>query len=242
MAQPRICEIEKPGERRMNLDTLMRLASAFDVGLEVQFVPFSDLVSRSENFNPDSFSVKSFDHEIEELENRANRSQGAKIFDSTHVGAFSDLDRLKRNVSSLPSSLGNSMSTEFQQLTNILKPDVQHLLSYINVPLPSLDDILKNPNNVEVPNRNYPSEHRLIGLGIAVLAVVTNNQRFPRTERGLGRHEEQYQTIESGRGKPKPQGNNQIHPNRRVRGFIREQRIIRSQRLGPAGSLRATRE
>jgi transcriptional regulator with XRE-family HTH domain len=68
MAQPRISEIETPGERRLNIETLLRLASGFDIGLEVRFVPFSELVDRSEGFDPDSFSVKSFDDEILELE------------------------------------------------------------------------------------------------------------------------------------------------------------------------------
>lgn len=64
MAQPRICEMERPGERKLNLDTLMRLAAAFDVALEVRFLPFGELVERSEHFDPDSFSVKSFDDEV----------------------------------------------------------------------------------------------------------------------------------------------------------------------------------
>jgi len=64
MAQPRISEIETPGERKLNLDTLQRIASAFDVGLEVDFVPFGELISRSEGFDPDSFSVQSFEPEL----------------------------------------------------------------------------------------------------------------------------------------------------------------------------------
>jgi transcriptional regulator with XRE-family HTH domain len=66
MAQPRISEIETPGERKLNLDTLQRIASAFDIGLEVNFVPFGELIEHSEGFDPDSFSVKSFDVELTE--------------------------------------------------------------------------------------------------------------------------------------------------------------------------------
>jgi transcriptional regulator with XRE-family HTH domain len=66
MAQPRISEIETPGERKLNLETLQRIASAFDVGLEVDFVSFGELVDRSEGFDPDSFSAKSFDAELAE--------------------------------------------------------------------------------------------------------------------------------------------------------------------------------
>ena len=65
MAQPRISEIERPGERSMNIDTLLRLASAFDCGLEVRFCPFSQLVRDSESFDPANFEVPTFQQELE---------------------------------------------------------------------------------------------------------------------------------------------------------------------------------
>lgn len=65
MAQPRISEIEKPGERSLNLDTLLRLASAFDCALSVNFVPFSELVMSSESFDPGTFDVPTFQQELD---------------------------------------------------------------------------------------------------------------------------------------------------------------------------------
>ena len=66
MLQPRISAIEKPGNGKLNIETLKRLANAFDVGLEVRFVPFSQLIDSSESFDPDGFSVKPFDEEFRE--------------------------------------------------------------------------------------------------------------------------------------------------------------------------------
>ena len=66
MAQPRISDLERPTGRMPNLETLCRIASAFDVALEVRFVPFSELIRNSEIFDPDTFPVKTFDEEIEE--------------------------------------------------------------------------------------------------------------------------------------------------------------------------------
>ena len=43
-----------------SLSTLKKVASAFDVGLSVRFVPFSEIAGSSVNFNPRQ-SVKSFD-------------------------------------------------------------------------------------------------------------------------------------------------------------------------------------
>jgi transcriptional regulator with XRE-family HTH domain len=60
MLQPRIAAMERPSGSEVNLRTLKRLASAFDVALIVRFVPFSELVEWAENFSPDTFVVPSF--------------------------------------------------------------------------------------------------------------------------------------------------------------------------------------
>lgn len=61
MLQPRISAMESPGSAKFNLETLRRIASAFDVALVVRFVPFSELVDWSDNFDPDSFEVPEFE-------------------------------------------------------------------------------------------------------------------------------------------------------------------------------------
>ena len=66
MLQPRISAMLSPGKTQPNIKTLRRLAEAFDCGLMVRFVPFSELVMRSERFDPESFSVKSFQQEDSE--------------------------------------------------------------------------------------------------------------------------------------------------------------------------------
>lgn len=68
MKQSRISAIEKPGGPRLNIDTLCRLANAFDVGLDIRFVPFGELVLKSDHFNPDTFSVRSFEEEVKEAQ------------------------------------------------------------------------------------------------------------------------------------------------------------------------------
>lgn len=70
MAQPRISDLEQPTGRMPNLDTLCRIASACDVAFEVRFVPFSELIDRSEHFDPEHFRVPTFDQEIKEAEER----------------------------------------------------------------------------------------------------------------------------------------------------------------------------
>lgn len=70
MAQPRISEIEKPGERRLNIETLLRLASAFDVALQVRFVPFSEFIDFSEDIDLDNFALDTFEEEVAAAEER----------------------------------------------------------------------------------------------------------------------------------------------------------------------------
>jgi transcriptional regulator with XRE-family HTH domain len=75
MAQPRISEIEKPGERNLNIDTLLRIASGLDVALQISFVPFSKIVEQSENFDPDNFEVPNFETEIAQMESAQEEAQ-----------------------------------------------------------------------------------------------------------------------------------------------------------------------
>lgn len=64
MLQPRISGLMTPGKTRPNIDTLRRLAEAFDCALMVRFVPFSELAQWSERFDPESFSVASFENDF----------------------------------------------------------------------------------------------------------------------------------------------------------------------------------
>lgn len=60
MLQPRISGLMTPGKVRPNIETLRRIAEAFDCGLVVRFAPFSELARWSEEFNPETFNVPSF--------------------------------------------------------------------------------------------------------------------------------------------------------------------------------------
>ena len=63
MKQERVSVLENPNNSSVTINTLQRLASAFDVALMIRFVPFSDLAKWSLNLSPDSFKVKNFDED-----------------------------------------------------------------------------------------------------------------------------------------------------------------------------------
>ncbi len=64
MAQPRISAMERPGATKFNLETLVRLASAFKVGLKVEFVRFSEMLEWENNFSQDQFDVAKIDNDL----------------------------------------------------------------------------------------------------------------------------------------------------------------------------------
>jgi len=63
MLQERISVLEDPNYAKFNINTLKKIASAFDVGLVVRFVPFGELAEWELNLSSDSLEVPSFDEE-----------------------------------------------------------------------------------------------------------------------------------------------------------------------------------
>ena len=70
MLQPRISGLMSPGKVRPNIETLRRIAEAFDCGLVVRFAPFSELARWSDEFSPDSFQVAAFDDDTGFIEHK----------------------------------------------------------------------------------------------------------------------------------------------------------------------------
>ena len=64
MRQARISAMERPGEAKFNIDTLVRLAAALKVGLSVRFVSFSEMLQWENNFSQDEFNIKKIDEDF----------------------------------------------------------------------------------------------------------------------------------------------------------------------------------
>lgn len=60
-AQKTISDFENPNYGKLTLTSLKRLAAAFDVGLVVRFVPFSELVDWTASMSHQNMEVPSFD-------------------------------------------------------------------------------------------------------------------------------------------------------------------------------------
>jgi len=85
MRQGRISTLENPDNKGLTLNTLKRLAQAFDVGMIVRFVPFSEFVDWMCTLSPGSFEPASFDEEVSSWSYRGEQAQ----FDETALIAAS---------------------------------------------------------------------------------------------------------------------------------------------------------
>lgn len=59
-----VSRLESPGYGRFNLNTLLEVASVFDVALLVSFVPFSELADRASQLTSSSLQVPEFSKDV----------------------------------------------------------------------------------------------------------------------------------------------------------------------------------
>lgn len=96
--QQAISRLENPYYGKATLTTLKRIAAAFDVGLLVEFVPFSQLINRvsgtpyvERGFSPETMNPPNFDEEerqgVFEPENRPILGQMAQVGHEPHEKA-----------------------------------------------------------------------------------------------------------------------------------------------------------
>ena len=64
VAQTWVSKLEDPNYGKLTLSTLLRLASAFDVGIEVDFVPFSTVLDETLGLSAESWEVSSFGEDV----------------------------------------------------------------------------------------------------------------------------------------------------------------------------------
>lgn len=64
MAQAWISRLEDPNYGKLTISTLLKLASVYDVGLEINFVSFSKILHDALSFDSKSFVVRGFDNDL----------------------------------------------------------------------------------------------------------------------------------------------------------------------------------
>jgi transcriptional regulator with XRE-family HTH domain len=95
MAQERISILEDPNAHsKPTLNTLIRLADAADVGLEVRFVPFSTVLSRSVHTDMSELRVDSFEDELPAIEEQIAFEGFLETVERSTIGVTQASNRL----------------------------------------------------------------------------------------------------------------------------------------------------
>ncbi|HUY13888.1 MAG TPA: helix-turn-helix domain-containing protein [Terriglobia bacterium] len=74
-----ISRLEDPSYGKLSLQSMIDLASAFDVALLIKFVPFSRFLREFQNLSPEALEAVSFDQDVEELGGAIDEVLGQKI-------------------------------------------------------------------------------------------------------------------------------------------------------------------
>ena len=65
--QSQISAMETPGKVNFNLETLVEMSATFGVGLQVRFVPLSEMLRWENDYSQDFFDVTSVEHDTDFL-------------------------------------------------------------------------------------------------------------------------------------------------------------------------------
>lgn len=90
-AQPTIAQLEHPDYGRFSLDSLKRLANAFDVALMVRFVPFSELVDWMVGLTPEKQTPLSFEEEQSHVQSTVSAAATPTMGSFLNIGAHYEL-------------------------------------------------------------------------------------------------------------------------------------------------------
>jgi transcriptional regulator with XRE-family HTH domain len=86
MRQSRISTLEDPNNENFEAKTLLRLASAFDVGVTIRFVPFSDIAKWASNITQSSLAVPSFDDDAIEGSEEIDKVRSREGYGLPQIG------------------------------------------------------------------------------------------------------------------------------------------------------------
>ncbi len=65
-----VCRLEDPGYGKVTVQTLLEVAAAFDVALQIQFIRFSSFIQLTRDVSPVALQVPSFLEDIETMPQR----------------------------------------------------------------------------------------------------------------------------------------------------------------------------
>lgn len=122
VAQPAISRCERVGYGKQTISTLLRLAEAFDVGLDVSFVPFGELWRRERRLASEILAPPSFSEERSTAERRASPSNVIDIGSRQPLA----IDNTQRKPEALVYSTQESLFAELEEVTSAKYNERRH--------------------------------------------------------------------------------------------------------------------
>ena len=113
-----ISRLEDPNYGNLTLNSLLKIASALDIGLLVKFVPFSRLLAEFQNLSPTALSVQSFTEELATLKAGVPRPKHTISQQSSN----NDLPKLAKTQNVWSASSLTEVEPWIQIRESILKP------------------------------------------------------------------------------------------------------------------------
>jgi transcriptional regulator with XRE-family HTH domain len=113
MKQSRISALEDPNWTNVEIATLLRIASAFDVALTARFTPFSELAQWTATLSEQRMLVPNYNEEAVEKSDRPMVAEGGA------AAAFANMLMGQRSMSSLYSTVANQNAA--RALTPIIR-------------------------------------------------------------------------------------------------------------------------
>jgi transcriptional regulator with XRE-family HTH domain len=130
MAQERISILEDPNaDSKPTLNTLLRLADAADVGLEVRFVPFSNVLLHSVHTDIHELEVASFAEELPAIEEQIAYEVAVESLERSTLGitrASNNLVAIPRKIACAATPEANIPIRKIALGQNIFEPSAQN--------------------------------------------------------------------------------------------------------------------
>ena len=129
--QPWVSRLEDPNQPPPTIPSLLQVAEAFDVDLNISFGPFSELLDRLDEMTPESFRVPTFEEELSKLEREPvelTEKEALRLRElalaSASVTNIKDYrsEKEREQPASADSAIGKQRTTENQPISDPLKP------------------------------------------------------------------------------------------------------------------------
>lgn len=156
MRQNAISRLEKSNYGSLSVNTLIRLASAFDVALMIKFVPFRKLLDEFSDLSTEALEVPSFDNEVPDLEDLAATPTWYQSISASYAIPFALKTHLDLEaITTYQAETFRALELNWESIKHGMTVPVQRFAGYLSGGVPVDVDVLPSD---EMPMIDYTEE------------------------------------------------------------------------------------